>query len=111
MQKAPTFGEITNRCTLGAYGRGQAAPFEMVAITDADGNVTIKLGAETRNFPKLSNGSYASMPGDPAMLTRDGTGRYHLLELNGIETIFRASDGKFGSNSDPTGKMLTASYN
>src|SRR5207244_999340 len=94
LQKAGDFGQIAARYYLGALGRGFVAPFEIHATTDSAGNVTIQDGPDVRAFAKNSDGTYRSMPGDTGTLTLVG-GAFHIKELDGVETVFRASDGKF----------------
>ena len=68
MQKADDFGSIEGRYFLGAFGRGQADPTSIKAVTDSSGNVSIEYSGRVRSFTLEADGSYLGIPGDAATL-------------------------------------------
>src|SRR4051812_3700442 len=85
---------LTQRNTVGPLGRGWVFEWDISAITDANGNVTVRDAGKYRSFSRQSDGSYKSVAGDKATLTLVG-GAYRLTESDGSVTAFRA-DGRAG---------------
>jgi YD repeat-containing protein len=102
--QASNFGAISQRYTLGAFGRGQPNPLDIKAITDAQGNVTV----QNQLFQKQPDGSYLSSEGDEATLTEVGDG-YHLRSHDGTVFAFR-SDGKLDYMEDANANRTTLGY-
>ncbi|HEY1683202.1 MAG TPA: RHS repeat-associated core domain-containing protein [Tepidisphaeraceae bacterium] len=108
LQEAGDFGAITERYTLGAFGRGQQDPFNEPIAADASGDVTITTGGQERVFLIQTNGTYQGANGDPATLTHTG-GVYTLREATGELTVFN-TDGTLNYFQDTNGNRLTANY-
>jgi RHS repeat-associated protein len=98
---------LSGRYHVGLFGRGWSTPWDMSALTDSNGNVTIQTGTSRRTFT-LANGTFHGQPGDFAALTVDADG-YHLVEASGTRYDFRP-DGFLASISDPNGNRITAGY-
>jgi RHS repeat-associated protein len=108
LQKADAFGAITQRYTLGAFGRGWPDPTNVRAVTDSSGNVSIEYSGRGRSFFLQPSGSYQGVPGDAATLTLVG-GAYQLRETDGTVTAFNA-DGTLNYTQDTNGNRITAGY-
>ncbi|MFN6540285.1 MAG: pre-peptidase C-terminal domain-containing protein [Nostoc sp. EkiNYC01] len=108
-----TFGRsylqsISDRFAVGALGRGWTHPWDVVATTDNDGNVTIKEYGAFRFFSKQSDGTYLSASGDDSVLTQQG-GLYQLVEESGTRLVFR-TDGKLSYVADINANRITLGY-
>jgi RHS repeat-associated protein len=106
LQKADDFGALTQRYTLGAFGRGWPDPANIQAATDSFGNVTIEYSGRVRSFFRQQGGSYQGVPGDAATLTVS-SGIYQLRETDGTLTVFNAN-GTLNYTQDTNGNRITA---
>jgi RHS repeat-associated protein len=109
LQKADNFGAISQRYTLGAFGRGWPDPTDVKLTTDAAGNVTIAYSGRVRSFFVQPDGSYQGVPGDAATLTKETDSTYQLRETDGTMTAFHA-DGTLAYTEDTNGNKITANY-
>jgi RHS repeat-associated protein len=98
---------ISGRYRLGPLGRGWVGSWEISAMTDSDGNVTI-FDAGTARYFADSNGTYSAQPGDSGTLTKNG-GMLVLHEASGEVLVFNA-DGTLNYDIDTSGNRITASY-
>jgi RHS repeat-associated protein len=108
-----TFGRtflqpISGRYQLGPFGRGWADTWDLQATADGSGNVTMQGRGSIRFFIHRSDGTYQAASGDYATLTLQN-GAYSLREKDGTLYVFRP-DGLLGSEQDPSGNTLTATY-
>jgi len=99
---------LSGRLTLGAFGRGWVHPWDVIATTDSEGNVTIKQGAGFRSFTKLSDGNYLASNGDYGTL-KLVSGVYQLTEKGGSVQVFR-SDGFLSYIEDTNKNRITLGY-
>jgi RHS repeat-associated protein len=99
---------VSGHYQLGRLGHGWTDNWDISASTDAQGNVTIRQGGALRSFTRQADGTYAGAGGDGGVLTNTG-GVYHLVELNGLVTVFRA-DGSLDYVQDTNGNRITAGY-
>jgi RHS repeat-associated protein len=99
---------LAGRFTLGAFGRGWTHPWDVLAATDSEGNVTLRDSGSFRVFTKQTDGSYQSQAGDYGTLTLQG-GVYHLLEKGGTELRFR-TDGLLDYVEELNGNRVTLGY-
>ena len=109
-EEADNFGAISQHYEIGTFGRGQAGPLSIHAVTEADGTVTIINGDQHRIFFQ-SNLTFVGVNSDPGLLTRDSSGALHLRESSGEEIVFRASDGRLDHFVDASGLQTTINYN
>jgi RHS repeat-associated protein len=108
LQKPDDFGAISQRYTLGAFGRGWPDPTDIKAVTDASGNVTIEYSGRVRSFFIQPDGSYQGVPGDAATLSLQN-GVYTLRETDGSLTAFNPN-GTLDYTQDTNGNKITANY-
>ena len=108
LQQASDYQSLSQRFSLGAFGRGKSFIGDVRAVADSQGNVTIAGSGSQRFFQKQANGSYQGQTGDYAALTLQGF-IYQLREKDGTTTAFRA-DGQLDFIADPNGNRLTAGY-
>jgi RHS repeat-associated protein len=99
---------IDQRFSTGTFGRGGVNDWDIKAISDSDGDVTLFFGNSPKLFTKQSNGSYQGLSGDNATLTQE-SGIYRLREEDGSLIAFRL-DGKFDYIEDTNQNRITASY-
>jgi YD repeat-containing protein len=100
---------IAGRYALGPFGRGWTHTWDMSAVTDADGNVTINTPAGARRFTRQPDGSFRGEAGDPASLVL--VGGIDPCILTGDGTIFEFhADGRLKYVEDANGNRITASY-
>jgi RHS repeat-associated protein len=109
LRQASNFGNLLEQYNLGLFGRGRTLPWDIQAIADGEGNVTIQNNGGLRIFEQLADGSYQSQSGDYGTLTQVG-GVYQLQEQNGTVLAFRA-DGKLDFIEDTNGNRTTTTYN
>ncbi len=107
-QQAGNFGAIARRYTLGAFGRGIPDPTALKATADANGNVAIVVGSQSRPFFVQPNGTYRGASGDFGALTREN-GAYRLKETDGSLIVFH-TDGRLDYQQDRNGNRVTAGY-
>ncbi|GEM_PF-1074278 len=101
---------ISQRFTVGAFGRGWSHNWDYTLTKSSLGDVTITgPGGSRRLFQPDSRGGYFAQTGDHAKLTDLGSGRYSLRELNGLLRVFRA-DGKLDYVEDSNGVRITCQY-
>ena len=109
------YGEpLTSRYTLGVFGRGQSAPWDVSLRIDTSGNSTVLIGGDPaegnrRLFLKGTDGAFYGLTGDGGVIQLQ-SGLYRLTERDGSVTMFRA-DGKLDYLQDANGNRLTAGYN
>jgi len=99
---------LSGRLALGAFGRGWTHPWDVVATTDTEGNVTIKQGSGFRSFIKQVDGSYKPSEGDYGTLKLVG-GVYQLTEKGGSLLAFR-SDGRLSYIQETNSNRITLGY-
>jgi RHS repeat-associated protein len=109
LQKADDFGAISQRYTLGAFGRGWPDPTAIRAVADSSGNVTIEYSGRVRSFFIQPDENYRGVPGDAATLTKEQDGSYQLRETDGTITAFN-TDGTLAYTQDTNGNKITANY-
>ena len=101
-------GTLLTRDAPGLFGTGWTSPYDISAITDASGDVTITTPAGVQVFTMQPDGTYASEAGDADTLTvADGVTT--LTSSSGTVTQFLAS-GKLGSITDASGNVITAHW-
>ena len=101
---------ISQRFTVGAFGRGWSHNWDYTLTKSSLGDVTITgPGGSRRLFQPDSRGGYFAQTGDHAKLTDLGGGRYSLRELNGLLRVFLA-DGKLDYVEDSNGVRITCQY-
>ena len=99
---------ISSRFTIGDFGRGWTHNWDVTAITDEEGNVTIQSGNTARTFEQRSDGTYRSQTGDFAIL-RLQEGSYYLEEPRGLVHVFRG-DGRLSYVEDTNDNRITLRY-
>ena len=99
---------VIGRYDLGRLGRGWVDMFDISAVTESSGLVTIRQGSVSRYFARQPNGTFAGAPGEYGTLTVVN-GAYQLREKNGTMTAFRA-DGSLDYIQDTNGNRVTAGY-
>ena len=99
---------ILARSTVGAFGRGGVNPWDVTAITDADGNVAIQTGDRRRTFTKGKDGKYQGITDDLGSLTKVGD-VYQIKEFDGTVQSFLAN-GKLDFIQDTNGNKVTLGY-
>ena len=109
LQQASDYQALSQRYSLGSFGRGRFFIGDIQAITDETGNVTIENSGTQRSFTLQEDGSYRSSLGDYGTLTLDG-GVYKLAEQGGTVTVFRP-DGRLDFIEDTNSNRLTTQYN
>lgn len=108
LQLAEVWGEIRQRYTLGAYGRGWPDPTDYAALLQPDGSVILHLPGQLRFFMQTADG-FVGTPGEYGVLTRLDTGAFTLQETDGTLTVFR-TDGKLDHVKDTNGNRMTPQY-
>jgi YD repeat-containing protein len=102
-------GAISRRYNLGAFGRGQLDPTDIAAVTNAAGDVRIRVSQTfVRLFRRQGDGSYLAFPGDYGRLTVTN-GHYQIGEPDGKIIAFR-TDGKLDYVEDPNHNRMTCAY-
>ena len=99
---------ISARSTVGVFGRGGVNPWDVTAITDADGNVAIQTGDRRRTFTKGKDGKYQGITDDLGILTKVGD-VYQIKEFDGTVQRFLAN-GKLDFIQDTNGNKVTLGY-
>ncbi|WP_035081231.1 putative Ig domain-containing protein, partial [Aphanizomenon flos-aquae] len=99
---------ISARSTVGVFGRGGVNPWDVTAITDADGNVAIQTGDRRRTFTKGKDGKYQGITDDLGSLTKVGD-VYQIKEFDGTVQSFLAN-GKLDFIQDTNGNKVTLGY-
>jgi YD repeat-containing protein len=99
---------ISSRFTEGAFARGWSHNWDVSAVTNAEGNVTIEIGNILRSFEKRTDGSYRAQDGDYGVLRLE-SGVYRLQEKGGLVSVF-LSDGRLSYVEDPNGNRITLGY-
>ena len=107
LQQASNFDALTSGYSLGSLGRGWPFLGDMVAVTDADGNVSIQNGDSRRVFSLLTDGSFA-VADHGATLTAVGDG-YQLREADGTIAAFHGN-GRLNYIEDTNGNRTEAVY-
>jgi RHS repeat-associated protein len=110
LQKADDFGAITQRNELGLFGRGQPASFEIHALKESGGNVSILEAGELRRFILQPDGSFQPTLGDVGKLVSLPDGSYRLTEADGAVTAFHPN-GTLDYLEDANHNRVTANYN
>lgn len=108
LQLAEAWGEIRQRYTLGAFGRGWPDPTDYATLPQPDGSVIVRLPGQLRFFTQTAGG-YAGTPGEYGLLTRLDSGAFTLRETEGTLTVFR-TDGKLDHVDESNGKRVTPQY-
>ncbi|MCB0170919.1 MAG: Ig-like domain-containing protein, partial [Anaerolineae bacterium] len=98
----------TGRATLGPLGLGWVHQWEVKAIPDADGNVTIQTMGGYRLFERQTDGSYQGTLNDQALLT-EAAGTYRLQETDGTVLVFLPG-GQLGSIEDVNHNRISLTY-
>lgn len=98
---------LSDRYSLGSFGRGIPFIGDIRAVTDAEGNVSIENGGTQRRFERQADGSFLAASEDSATLTRDGE-VLRLREIDGAVVTF--ANDRIGSISDTNGNTVTANY-
>jgi RHS repeat-associated protein len=99
---------IDERFTIGTFARGGVNDWDIQAIPESNGDVTIFFGTSPRFFAIQSNGAYQGQFGDNSILTFEG-GVYRLHEDDGKLIAFRL-DGKLDYIEDANLNQITANY-
>ncbi len=100
---------ISRNYALGAFGRGQAAAWELRAMEKANGSVAVVLGGCTIHFfTRETDGSYRGPASDRATLVREGAG-WRLVLPDGSGCGF-GGDGQVLDLADPRGNRTTCQY-
>ena len=107
LQLSDDWGKISQRYTLGAFGRGWPDPTDYAALAQADGSVFVRLPGQMRFFMQTADG-YAGKPGEYGVLTL-ASGAFTLQETDGTLTVFR-TDGKLDHVEDTNGNRMTPQY-
>jgi RHS repeat-associated protein len=102
------YGSIENQYSLGAFGRGGFLPWEITAIADSEGNVSVGLGGSFRFFQLQADGSYQPSVGDYGTLTLEGSS-YRLREKDGTIAQF-LPNGKLDYVEDTNGNRVRVTY-
>ncbi|MGF1677101.1 MAG: DUF1194 domain-containing protein, partial [Rivularia sp. (in: cyanobacteria)] len=109
-QQASDFQGISQRYSLGSFGRGRTFIGDIELSADEEGNVSISNSGTVRTFDLLQDGTYQGQTGNFSTITfDDATGIYTLTETDGTATVFN-SDGKIDFIEDTNGNRLTANY-
>ena len=104
-----SFGtSIEDRFDIGDLGRGWKHQWEISAVTDDSGSVTVKDYNSSRFFAKQADGSYQNLAGDGATL-KAINGLYVLSEGNGTNIAFY-ENGSLDYVEDKRKNRVTASY-
>ncbi|MEM8831366.1 MAG: RHS repeat-associated core domain-containing protein [Cyanobacteria bacterium P01_G01_bin.19] len=107
-QQASDYQAISQRNSLGSFGRGRTFIGDIELSVDDEGNVAIDNTGTSRSFTLLADGTYQGQPGDFATLSLD-EGVYTLTEPDGTATVFD-SEGKIDFIEDTNGNLLDAEY-
>ncbi|MFC5556094.1 CARDB domain-containing protein, partial [Methylobacterium iners] len=99
-------GALLRSTEIGVMGRDRAFAWDITAISDADGNVTVSLGGMQLQFEEQADGSYKGE--GTAKLTKAG-GAFDLRLQNGTRIEFNV-DGRFDAIEDLNGGLLQATY-
>ncbi len=100
---------IGERYTLGAFGRGLPASWEIRALRDSDGSVTIQYPSGRRTFLwDTAAQQFFPEPGNDGTLTLQDQA-YRLTEKTGEILAFRA-DGRLSYQEFPGGLRTSYSY-
>jgi YD repeat-containing protein len=102
--------DLVSRWSLGMFGWGWIADWDVKLILDADGSVSLFNGPNLngRFQPDSRSGGYFSQSGDPTILTHDGAG-YKLTKPTGLVTRFLA-DGRLDYVLGVDGSRVTATF-
>ena len=101
-------GTLLDRDATGAFGDSWTSTYDVTAITDSSGNVTIQAPGGLHAFTLEANGTYAAQSGDPATLTLAG-GFYRMKDGAGDTLQFNAA-GKLTSATDGSGNVTSLTY-
>ena len=107
-QQASDYQAISQRYSLGSFGRGRTFIGDIELSVDDEGNVAIDNTGTRRTFTLLPDGTYQGQTGDFVTLSLDD-GVYTLTEPNGTATVFN-TDGQIDFIADPNGNRLDAEY-
>ncbi len=102
-------GTLTTRQAPGLFGNGWVSTYDLSAVTDSSGNVTIATPGGVHVFTLNSDGSYAAGQGDTDTLTKTSGGGYSLSDVSGTVTQFSAN-GLWSSITDAKGNAITAQW-
>ncbi len=106
---ADNFGELTRRFALGPFGRGVPSTINTIAVTDADGSVTIRADVGFRTFTPLPDGSLRGSERETGVLTRELDSSLRLRERTGLVTAF-LPNGRIDFVEDANGNRVTHVY-
>lgn len=101
-------GLFTERYTLGAFGRGAPAWWEIHVRTLSDGLVAVVDSGRHRFFRPLAGGGLEGVGGETAILTRTATG-YALRDDDDLVSVFDAA-GRLSHLEDASGNRVTPGY-
>lgn len=100
---------VSGRNESGLFGLGWTSNWDIRAVTDSQGNVTLDQGGCLSYFALQLDGSYLPSSPESGNLTGSSATGYKLTAANGSITTFNA-DGSLGSVQDAHGLRLTAGY-
>lgn len=107
-QQASDYQAISQRYSLGSFGRGRTFIGDIQLSIDDEGNIAIDNTSTRRNFTLLADGTYQGQTGDFANLSLEN-GVYTLTEPDGTATVFDSED-KIDFIEDTNGNLLDAEY-
>jgi RHS repeat-associated protein len=97
-----------DRNGAGVFGDGWTFNYDIKAVTDSSGNVTILTPSGEETFAYQAGGGYTGQAGDQSVLTLSD-GHYVLTQPDGTVETFR-SDGQLSTVTDSNNNTLTLSY-
>ncbi|MEM7592101.1 MAG: RHS repeat-associated core domain-containing protein, partial [Cyanobacteria bacterium P01_A01_bin.83] len=107
-QQASDYQAISQRYSLGSFGRGRTFIGDIELSVDDEGNVFIDNTGTRRTFTLLADGTYQGQTGDFATVSLEA-GVYTLIEPDGTATVFN-SRGQIDFIEDTNGNLLDALY-
>ena len=108
-EQANNYRAISQRYSLGSFGRGRTFIGDVELSTDEEGNVFIDNGGTRRTFNLLPDGTYQGELEFTTISLDEATGVYTLSEPDGTAIVFNA-DGQIDFIEDTNGNRLDAVY-
>lgn len=93
----------------GSLGTGWSHSYDIFLKTTANGSMLLHEGDGKRKLYTLTNGSYASQPGDQATLVKNADGTFTLTKREGTAYRF-GTDGKIVTITDRNGNAVSFTY-
>lgn len=92
-----------------SLGTGWSHSYDISLKQNSNGSVVLHEGSGKRKLYTLSNGVYASQPGDYATLVKNSNGTFTLTQKDGTKYNFTAG-GSISSMADRNGNTISFAY-